>query len=117
MDMITLLESAPQNFAIQDSLTKAWSMLNKFKAVLCDIDASDDASIVAADIIKQCDFFHNVTYKAVPGEKYDLIIGNQRLDLSPYTNCAENGRYRPVFWYADSDLQEYLQWMEERNDT
>ena len=95
-------------FNIIDGWSKAGAMLNgQYKSVLCDLEMIDDIAIIIKDICQKCDFSGYVQYGRETGKEYDLVIGRERNGQSPYTACAGDGKYRPIFWYEDSDLQWY----------
>ena len=115
-NIIDVLENAPKKIIMQDSFTKAFSMLTKYDTILCEMDEDNDATKVILDIIKICDFNKKVEYTEDAKKDYDLVICPARKVNSPHESCSGYGEYRPVFWYSDEDLQDYIKWMEERDD-
>lgn len=115
-DIIDLLEHAPRNITIQDSLTKAFSMIAKHNHILCVLQDTDIIGKVIIDILHICDFEHKINYAKSNDATYDLTIGAERLGDADYESCSDYDSYRPVFWYTNDDLQAYVEWMENRKE-
>lgn len=58
-----ILSSAPVNIIIQDSFTKAWSLINnpKYKKIMCSISGGSDSDVML-DIIHKVDIDKKVKY-------------------------------------------------------
>ena len=112
MDIVEILRAAPQDFNIQDALTKCNSMINsrQYQHILCMLPSSVESEVIM-HMVKLLDFSGKVDYEPNSEVTYDLILGPERHETTTsYAECAGNGLYRPVFWFDEKNLQNYLLW-------
>lgn len=113
-NIMLLMEKAKDNFVIQDSFSKAHSMISRYDDIFC-LNDND----VVVDICKKIDVAEKIHY--VPSyvdceydyDKNALFIFSLRSDMAiKETACVSHHKYipdfyRPIFWYMDKDLDEY----------
>lgn len=110
MDFLELKYKYPDMpFTVYDGLCKANAMFSKYDSILLeDKPVSTMEMAVVTNICHQFDE-GQIDYHRRPKQKYDLIIGYGRNGSSPYDSCAGNGKYRPIFWYEDEDVEWYFE--------
>lgn len=111
-NIMVLMETAKDNFIIQDSFSKARSMISRYNEIYC-LTNND----VVMDICKKIDINNKIHYlESFLDAEYSkdaLLVFALRSDICiKETSCVTHNKYtpdfyRPIFWYQDKDLEDY----------